>query len=133
MEKTAVAPPSLKSKADDNAEWIKRIHTREEKINEFQNDACKTVAKIGKICIDTVQKEFFSVQTSWEWTPIEIWSHLRNGYTLQNWTSKWNILEKLHEIQDGNCKDIQEFKTKISDMKFEIEELEITMDEVITI
>ena len=52
---------------------------------------------------------------------------------MQNWVSKWNTLGKLHKIQYGNCKNIQEFMTKICDVKSEIEDLEITMDKAITI
>lgn len=58
---------------------------------------------------------------------------MKTRYTLQNWASKWNTLGKLHEIQHVDCKNIQEFMTKIRDVKSEIEDLEITMDEAITI
>ena len=112
---------------------MEKIFAREEKICEFQDNARKAVAKIGKMCTDTVQKEFLSVKASREWTPKELWSHLKTRYTLQNWASKWNTLGKLHEIRHGDCKNIQEFMTKIRDVKSEIEDLEITIDEAITI
>ena len=85
------------------------------------------------MCTETVQKEFLSVKVSREWTPKELWDHLKTRYTLQNWASKWNTLGKLHEIRHGDCKNIQEFMTKIRDVKSEIEDLEITIDEAITI
>lgn len=42
-------------------------------------------------------------------------------------------LGKLHDIRHGDCKNIQEFMTKIRGIKTEIEDLRITMDEAITI
>ncbi len=36
---------------------MEKIFAREEKICEFQDNARKAVAKIGKICTDTVQKK----------------------------------------------------------------------------
>ncbi len=85
------------------------------------------------MCTDTVQKEFLSVNALKEWTPKNLWKHLKTRYTLQNWASKWKTLRKLHEIQHGDCKNIQEFMTKIRDVKSDIEDLEITIDEAITI
>ena len=77
---------------------MEKIFAREEKICEFQDNTRKAVAKIEKMCTDTVQKEFFSIKTLREWTPKKLWSHLKTQYTLQNWASKWNSLSKLHEI-----------------------------------
>lgn len=133
VEGTAVALPPLKAKEDESEDRMEKIYAREEKICEFQDNARKAVAKIGKMCTDTVQKEFLSVKASKDWTPMELWSHLKTRYTLQNWASKWSTLGKLHEIRHGDCKNIQEFMTKIRDIKSEIEDLGITMDEAITI
>ena len=133
VEGTAIAPPPLMPKGDDSEDRMERIYARDEKICEFQDNARKAIAKIGKMCTETVQKEFLSVKASREWTPKELWNHLKTRYTLQNWASKWNTLGKLHEIRHGDCKNIQEFMTKIRDVKSEIEDLDITMDEAITI
>ena len=54
VERTAVAPPSLEAKPDDNEDRMERIYAREEKICEFQDNARKAIAKIGKMCTDTV-------------------------------------------------------------------------------
>ena len=64
VEGTAVSPPPLKAKEDDSEDRMEKIFAREEKIYEFQDIARKAVAKIGKICTDTVQKEFLSVKAS---------------------------------------------------------------------
>ena len=133
VEGTAVSPPRLEPKKDDNEDRMEKIFTREEKICEFEDNARKAVAKIGKMCTDTVQKEFLSVKVSKEWTPQDLWKHLKSRYILQNWASKWNTLGKLHAIRHCDCKNIQEFITKIRDIKSKIEDLQITIEEAITI
>ena len=130
---TTITPPPLMPKRDDSKDQMERIYACDEKICEFQDNVRKAIAKIGKICTETVQKEFLSVKVSREWTPKDLWDHLKTRYILPNWVSKWNTLEKLHEIRHGDCKNIQEFITKIQDVKSEIKDLEITMDEAITI
>ena len=72
VEGTAIAPLPLMPKGDDSKDRIERIYARNEKIYEFQDNARKTIAKIGKMCIETVQKEFFSVKASRDWTPKEL-------------------------------------------------------------
>ena len=98
-----------------------------------REDTCKAIAKIGKTCTDIVCKKFLSVKTSRESAPKKLGSHLKAQYTLQNGTFKRNTLGKLHKIRYGDWINIKEFKIKIRDVKSEIEDLEITMDEVITI
>ena len=90
VEETAVSPPRLEPKNDDSEDRMEKIFTREEKICEFPDNARKAVAKIGKICTDTVQKGVHSVKASKEWTPQDLWKHLMSQYTLQNSASKWN-------------------------------------------
>ena len=54
IEETAVAPPPLVAKKDDNEDQLKKIYAWEEKIVEFQDNAHNAIAKIGKICTDIV-------------------------------------------------------------------------------
>ncbi len=133
VERTAVAPLPLKTKEDDSENKMEKIIAREEKICEFEDNTRKAVTKIRKMCTDKVQKESLSVKASKEWTPKDLWKNLKTRYTLQNWACKWNTLEKLQEMRHSDCKNIQEFMTKIWYVKSEIEDLEITMDEAITI
>lgn len=60
VEGTAVSSPRLEPKKDDSEDRMEKIFAREEKICEFEDNARKAVAKIGKICIDTTKKVFFS-------------------------------------------------------------------------
>ena len=54
VERTIVAPPPLKSKKNDSENWMERFYTQKEKTCEFQANACKAVAKIGKMYTNTV-------------------------------------------------------------------------------
>ncbi len=66
IERTAVSPTLLKTKKDDSEDRMEKIFAREEKICEFQDNARKEVAAIGKMCTDIVEKEFFFVKSSRE-------------------------------------------------------------------
>ena len=133
VEKTIVTSLFLEAKKDDSEDWMEKIYAWEEKICKFQNNACKIIAKIKKIYIDTVQKEFLLVKALKDWTLKKLRNYLKTWYTLQNWASKWNIFGKLHKIWHGNCKNIQKLMTKIWDVKSKIEDLNNDMDEAITI
>ncbi len=58
VEGTAVSPPPLKAKKDDSEDRMEKIFAWEEKICEFQDNSRKAVAKIRKMCTNTVKKEF---------------------------------------------------------------------------
>lgn len=63
VKRMAIPPPPLKVKKDDSEDWMEKIYAQQEKIVKFKNNARKAITKIGKMCTDTVQKEFFSVKT----------------------------------------------------------------------
>ncbi len=54
VEGTAVSHPLLKANENNSEDRMKKIFAREEKICEYQDNARKGVAKIGKMCTDTV-------------------------------------------------------------------------------
>ena len=72
VEGTAIAPLSLMPKGDDSKNRMERIYARNEKIYEFQDNARKAIAKIGKMCTETVQKKFLSVKISRDKTPKDL-------------------------------------------------------------
>ena len=57
---TAIPAPALTAKDDDDEERVERIYQRSLKIKDFSDDSRRTVAKIGRMCTETVQKEFLS-------------------------------------------------------------------------
>lgn len=54
VERIAITPPCFKPEEDDSTDWIKKIFTKNKKICELEDNVQKTLAKIGKICTDTV-------------------------------------------------------------------------------
>ena len=81
----------------------------------------------------TVQKEFFSLHKSTKWKPKKLWEWLEKHYTLQNFASKLNTLGKLHVIQHSKCRNITDYMSQIKDVQSEIDNLKISMDDVIVI
>lgn len=122
IEVTAVSPPFFKAKKDNSEDWIEKIFDQDKKIKEFQDNRCKEVAKIGKMCIDTIPKKFLSLKASREWSSKKQWIHLKTQYKLLNYTFKLNTPGKLHDHWNGNWKNIQEFMSKIRHLKSEIED-----------
>ena len=130
---TAMRPPELKSRTDDDEDRQERIWQRSEKIRDFDQDVQRATAKISKMCSSTVQKEFLSLHKSTEWKPKDLWEWLEKRYTLQNFASKWTALGKLHGIQHSECKNITDYMSQIKDARSEIEDLKISMDDAIVI
>lgn len=130
---TSTPPPTLLPKNDDNEERTERIYQRTLRIKDHNDDVRRTVAKIGRMCTETVQKEFLALKSLTAWNPKDLWDHLQTRYTLQNWASKWNTLGRLHSIHKRDCKNVAEFISKIRDVTSEMTDLKITMDEAIII
>ncbi len=133
VKKTVISSPLLEAQKDKSDDQMKKIYDREKEICKFQHNTRKVVVKIGKMCTDTIKKEFLSVKDSKNWIPKDFWEHMKIWYKLQNWASKWNTFEKLHKKWHEDCKNIQEFMTKIQVVKSKMKELEIIIDEAITI
>lgn len=62
IEKTAVTSSLLKTKKDNSKDWMEKIYTWEKKICKFQDNGCKVIAKIRKMCTSTIQKKFLLVK-----------------------------------------------------------------------
>ena len=54
----AVAPPALIAKPNNIEEKSERVYQQFLKIKDFTDYAQRTVAKIGRMCTEIVQKEF---------------------------------------------------------------------------
>lgn len=84
IEKIAIAPLPLILKRDDSKDRLEKIYAWNKKICEFEDNACKTIAKIRKMYTETVQNEFLLVKTPRNWTFKELWDHLKTWYILYN-------------------------------------------------
>lgn len=54
----AIIPSPLMPKEDDSKDQIEKIYVCDEKICKFPDNTRKAIAKIGKMCTETIQKEF---------------------------------------------------------------------------
>ncbi len=86
-------------------------------------DVQKIAAKISRTYTDIVQKEFLGVKTSTGWNPKELWDLLQRRYTLQNFASKWSVINKLHGIRHSGFKNVTEYMSRIKDASAEIDNL----------
>lgn len=80
----AVAPPALIAKTNNTEERSETVYQRSLKIKDFTDNARRTMAKIGRMCTETVQKEFLSQKDFASWTLKVLWDYLQKRYTLQN-------------------------------------------------
>lgn len=63
MEGMAIAFPPFIPKRDNSKDQIEKIYVNEEKICKFQDNTCKAIAKIRKMCTEKVQNKFLLVKT----------------------------------------------------------------------
>ena len=125
--------PELKEILDDNEDRKEHINQQQKKIWDFDLDVQKTVTKISRLCIDTVQKKFLVVKTSVEWDPKKLWDRLKRRYTLQNFASKWSTLDKLYGIQHSEYKNVTEYMSCIKDTSAKIKDLKISISKAVVI
>ena len=88
------------------------------------------------MCTDDVQQEFLAMKDSAEgkvWDPTELWTHLKQRYTLRNWSAKWATFNRLEEINYEKCKSVEEYGSLVRDIKTEITDISITVDQIIVL
>lgn len=54
IEGMAISPLVFEVKKDNDKDWMEKTYTQQEKIVEFEDNTCKTIAKIRKICINII-------------------------------------------------------------------------------
>jgi hypothetical protein len=89
----------------------------------------KAVGKIGKMCTNHVQMEFFSIKN--DWTAYELWVHLKKRYSSKGWSSKWATYNKLETLTYETS--IADLKSKILDILVELKSQDLTIEQVVTL
>ena len=123
----------LKNTKDNDKDKKERIYQRWKKIRDSDLDLQKTAVKISRMCTDTVKNKFLTIKNSTEWESKNFWDWVKRRYTLQNFTSKWNALDKLHQIRHSECKNVTENMSRIEDASAEINNLKISISETVVI
>ena len=67
------------------------------------------------------------------WLSSKVWSELKTKYLSKKWSTKWDVLNRLKQTSYSSSKDINSLGVKIVKILEEIKELDITMEEMITI
>ena len=67
------------------------------------------------------------------WLLLKAWSELKTNYSSKGWLTKWDVLNRLEQTSYFLSKDINSLGVKIIKILEEIKELNIIMEEMITI
>ena len=100
----------------------------QDKIELLTKDDARALGKMGRMCNKTVQLGFDAT-----WLSSEAWSELKTKYSSKGWSTKWDVLNRLEQTNYSSSKDINNLGVKIVKILEEIKELDITMEEMVTI
>ena len=119
------APPEAKTGETISAEVEKET---QDKIDLWTKDDARALGKMGRMCNKTVQLGFDST-----WLSSKAWSELKTKYSSKGWSTKWDVLNRLEQTNYSSSKDINSLGVKIVKILEEIKELDINMEEMVTI
>ena len=83
---------------------------------------------MGRMCNKIIQLGFDAT-----WLSLEAWSELKTKYLSKRWSIKWDVLNKFEQTNYSSSKDINNLGVKVVKILEEIKELDITMEEMVTI
>ena len=125
VDGTIVKPAPLSAKEETTAEAKQET---QDKIDLWTKDDARALGKMGRMCNKTVQLGFDAT-----WLSSEAWSELKTKYSSKGWSTKWDVLNRLEQTSYSSSKDINSLGVKIVKILEEIKELDITMEEMVTI
>ena len=120
----------------ETEERLEKREARDLERLEFVEKQRRVVGKIGKMCTDDVQQKFLSMKdlaNGQLWDPKDLWTHLKERYTLKNWSAKWATFNRLEEIDYEKCKSIEEYGSLVRDIKAEITDIPLTVEQIVTL
>ena len=129
-----IKPQELIEKKDDNKDRLKKTDQRKLDRLEFDEKERRVIGKIGKMCTGDVQQEFLAIKDiskKENWTPKELWDHLKRGYTLKNWSAKWIAFHRLEELDYSCCKSIEEYGSNARDILAELTNIALNIEQVV--
>ena len=89
--------------------------------------------KKAKNVDNNITKEAMLLSLQNNWISLKLWNHLKNFYTLRDWSAKWKILNKLWQIFYSQCKNITKYETKIQIIKSDVHDHTLIMNKAITL
>lgn len=73
------------------------------------------------------------VALQYNWTPLELWNHLKEYYTPRGWSAKWSIFNKLQQMSYQEHKNITEYEAQFREVMSEIRDQNLIMEEAVTL
>ncbi len=67
------------------------------------------------------------------WLSSEAWSELKTNELSKGWSTKWDVLNRLKQSNHSLSKDINNLGVKIVKILEKIKELDISIEEIVTI
>lgn len=116
-----------KVKEDDDKHRKENIRQQLKKIQDFDLNVYKTVAKISKMYINTIEKKFLVIKSLVEWDFKKFWNWFKRRYIFQNLTSKQSIHNKLYGIRYCQYKNIIKHISHIKKISTKIKNSKITI------
>ena len=140
---------------NDDEKRRDKIFQRTKKRANYKKKCRKMIEKIERMCSYTVQQKILSAKlirlkkaenvddniTKVEmllslqnnWISLKLWNHLKNFYTLRDWSAKWEIFNRLQQIFYSQCKNITKYETKFQKIKSDVHDHTLIMNEAITL
>lgn len=123
----------IKTTREDTSKQQDRIDKRIEKRQKYFQQQKKIVDLIKSFCTNIVQQEFISKKNLESWNLKNLWDFLKKRYTLNNWVIKWVSFNKFEELSFQICKNVQKFESKLQEIKTELKNLEVIIEDAITL
>lgn len=86
---------------------------------------------LGKM--DWMYNKIVQLEFDTTWLSLEAWSELKIKYLSKRWLTKYDVLNRLQQISYSSSKDINSLGIKIVKIVEEIKELDIIVEEIVTI
>ena len=94
------------------------------KVDEWDTRDAKARGKIGLMCITSIRMQLQS-----NWTAKETWDYLKKFCTPSGWSNKWELMSKVEHLSLAKCKDIADFRAKLTKLKDDLMDQKITMED----
>ena len=130
VDGTITRPPPLATEGKESTVTISAEAKQgtQDKIELWIKDDSRALKKMGRMCNKTVQLGFDAT-----WLSSEAWSELKTKYSSKGWSTKWEVPNQLEQTNYSLSKDINNLGVKIVKIPEEIKELDISIEEMITI
>ena len=124
---SVVCDRRIKSVVIEDATEKEKKKNQENIIKWKKNDE-RVFFKIVVMCDQTMRETLDSKKSS-----TMNWNNLKTRCTSKRWIDKWEIVSRLHHTKLSNCKNVNDFETKMKEISSRFNELEIDVDQMLVL